>query len=204
MAKVSLTKGELKNQRDALKRFTRYLPTLQLKKQQLQLEVRRARERLAEARSEADAMRADAEQWAGLIHAEAAEHLRSLVSVRECRIGWRNIAGIEVPYLEDVALETAEYDPFANPLWYPEAIELIRDMLEKELRRLLLEEQVRRIETELRSTTQRVNLFEKVKIPETRENIRIIQIYLGDQQANAVARAKIAKGKAQARETANA
>ena len=199
MAKISLTKGELKTQRDALKRFTRYLPTLQLKKQQLQLEVRRARERLAEARSEADAVRADAEAWAGLIDEESAHHLGSLVSVRECRIEWRNIAGIEVPYLDDVSLDVQEYDPFDRPLWYPEAIALIRDMLEKELRRLLLEEQVRRIEDELRTTTQRVNLFEKVKIPETRENIRVIQIYLGDQQANAVARAKIAKGKAQAR-----
>ena len=47
MAKIKLTKNELKVQRDALKRFERYLPTLQLKKQQLQLEVRQAREAMA-------------------------------------------------------------------------------------------------------------------------------------------------------------
>ena len=38
--KIKHTKNELKAQRDALRRFERYLPTLQLKKQQLQLEVR--------------------------------------------------------------------------------------------------------------------------------------------------------------------
>ena len=85
-------------------------------------------------------------------------------------------------------------------MWYPEAIELVRDLLEKSLRYELAQVQLERIERELRTTTQRVNLFEKVKIPETRENIRQIQIYLGDQQANAVARGKIAKSKAQARQ----
>ena len=49
----------------------------------------------------------------------------------------------------------------------------------------------------MRSTAQRVNLFEKVKIPEARENIRVIGIYLGDQQTSAVVRGKIAKKKLQ-------
>ena len=39
MAKVKLTKTELKAQSDALKRFQRFLPMLQLKKQQLQSEI---------------------------------------------------------------------------------------------------------------------------------------------------------------------
>jgi len=48
---------------------------------------------------------------------------------------------------------------------------------------------------ELSVTTQRVNLFEKVKIPEAQENIRLIKIYIGDQLSNAVGRSKIAKRK---------
>ena len=51
------------------------------------------------------------------------------------------------------------------------------------------------IEAELRVTTQRVNLFEKVKIPECQENIRKIRIMLGDLETSAVARSKIAKRK---------
>ena len=38
---IKLTKNELKSQRDSLKRFQRYLPTLLLKKQQLQMEIRK-------------------------------------------------------------------------------------------------------------------------------------------------------------------
>lgn len=59
----------------------------------------------------------------------------------------------------------------------------------------VLDEQVRLLGQELRTTSQRVNLFEKVKIPETLENIRKISIYLADQQVNAVVRSKIAKRK---------
>jgi V/A-type H+-transporting ATPase subunit D len=59
----------------------------------------------------------------------------------------------------------------------------------------VLNEQIALLAAELRTTTQRVNLFEKVKIPETKDNIRQINIYLGDQQTAAVVRGKIAKGK---------
>ena len=57
----------------------------------------------------------------------------------------------------------------------------------------VLQEQARLIREELTITTQRVNLFEKVKIPETKENIRVIRIYMGDQQTAAVVRGKISK-----------
>ena len=42
MAKIKYTKTEQKHQQDSLKQFQRFLPTLQLKKQQLQAEVRRS------------------------------------------------------------------------------------------------------------------------------------------------------------------
>ena len=51
------------------------------------------------------------------------------------------------------------------------------------------------MEVELRATSQRVNLFEKVKIPETKENIRKIGVYMADQQVAAVVRSKISKRK---------
>jgi V/A-type H+-transporting ATPase subunit D len=59
----------------------------------------------------------------------------------------------------------------------------------------VLEEQIELLREELRVTSQRVNLFEKVKIPEAKHNIRVIQIFLGDQQTAAVVRGKISKNK---------
>ena len=46
MSKIKHTKNELKTQRDALRRFNRYLPTLLLKKQQLQMEMRQLEQRM--------------------------------------------------------------------------------------------------------------------------------------------------------------
>ena len=63
----------------------------------------------------------------------------------------------------------------------------------------VLDEQVRLLSKELRTTTQRVNLFEKVKIPETKANIKKITVYLGDEQVAAVVRSKISKKKLQAK-----
>ena len=59
----------------------------------------------------------------------------------------------------------------------------------------VLDEQVRLLTAELLATSQRVNLFEKVNIPETEENIRKISIYMADQQVSAVVRSKISKRK---------
>ncbi|MDR2767772.1 MAG: V-type ATP synthase subunit D, partial [Treponema sp.] len=80
-----------------------------------------------------------------------------------------------------------------TPLWLDSAVERMKQMLLLDLEEQTLEEQRRRLDHELRITTQRVNLFEKIKIPETRENIKKIQVYLGDQQTAAVVRGKIAK-----------
>jgi len=59
----------------------------------------------------------------------------------------------------------------------------------------VLDEQVRLLEAEYRATSQRVNLFEKVKIPETEDNIKKISVYMSDQQVSAVVRSKISKCK---------
>ena len=199
MAKIKLTKNELKQQRDALKRFQRYLPTLQLKKQQLQLEVRHVRDALVRLEADERALREALARWVALLDASAAGLLESLQQVREWRVGTRNVAGIDTPIFESLTFEPATPDLFLSPPWVDDAAQVARQHVELQLRRRLAEEQLQLIEQELRVVAQRVNLFEKVKIPEARENIRRIQIYLGDQQTNAVGRAKIAKEKCQSR-----
>jgi V/A-type H+-transporting ATPase subunit D len=79
------------------------------------------------------------------------------------------------------------------PLWLDAAVEKMRQIILLDLEAGVLEEQRKRLDHELRITTQRVNLFEKIKIPETKVNIKKIGVYLGDQQTAAVVRGKIAK-----------
>ena len=197
---VKLTKNALKAERDALQRFSRYLPTLQLKKQQLQMETQRVRRELDEAREEINRIEADVKSWIQLLDQASTETLLENLSVKEWRTGIHNVAGVDTSVFEGAEFELADLDYFATPFWFDEVLKTARDLTERRLKLQLLEEQIIALEDELRITSQRVNLFEKVKIPEARENIRMIQIFLGDQQTAAVARAKIAKSKTQALE----
>ena len=63
MAKIKLTKNEQKTQKDALKMYQRYLPTLTLKKQQLQSEIRTIDEKAKEVRAQKKVLEAEFENW---------------------------------------------------------------------------------------------------------------------------------------------
>ncbi len=200
MAKIKLTKNELKNQRDALKRFERYLPTLQLKKQQLQMEVRQMREQVTAIDEQMAEVTRRSEQSIALFGGNDTPSLGDLVHVTSWNVGTRNIAGTDVPLFESIQFDEPNYDLFATPAWFDDAIEIVKSNIELGLRKRLLEETLQLLEKELRVVTQRVNLFEKVMIPNARENIRVINIYLGDQETNSVGRSKIAKAKCAARD----
>ena len=96
-----------------------------------------------------------------------------------------------------MVFEKHSYDIYTEALWFDDAVAALKKIVELRMEREVIKKQYELIENELRVTTQRVNLFEKVKIPECKENIRTIQIYLGDMDTSAVARSKIAKKKLQ-------
>jgi len=194
MAKIKITKGELKKQRDALRQYERYLPTLQLKKQQLQIEILLQLAILEEKKRDEAAKRNAVEAWAGLL-ADPGITIQPWIAPRQIITGVRNIAGADLPVFNRVEFTACEYDLFITPLWVDAAIEALRILVTICREIGILEKGVVILRNELRITTQRVNLFEKVKIPQSREAIRRIKIYIGDQTANAVGRSKIAKRK---------
>ncbi|MFH1777731.1 MAG: V-type ATP synthase subunit D [Candidatus Omnitrophota bacterium] len=194
MAKIKLTKGELKKYRDNLQQYLRYLPTLQLKKQQLQLEiVREARKLMAQRQSE-EKKHQQIKTWSRLLSAPGVE-MDKWIRLKQTITSTRNIAGVELPVFERGEFDTPEYDLFVTPLWVDSAIEELKALilLREEIK--IIEQEITALMQELRITTQRVNLFEKIKIPESKDAIRRIKIYIGDQMANAVGRSKIAKRK---------
>lgn len=198
---VKLTKNELKVQKDNLKQFQRYLPTLQLKKQQLQSVMMQVAAQLEQTEAERRAVIADLDDWVAVFAENEVfpveMQLDKLVRPLSVICREENIAGVTAPVFEQLVFEDISYDVADYPLWVDTAVIRLReiawlDAISKTLRR-----QAELLERELRTTAQRVNLFEKVKIPETKENIRVIGIYLGDQQTSAVVRGKIAKKKLQ-------
>lgn len=198
MAKIKLTKNELKKQKDALKMYKRYLPTLQLKKQQLQTEIRGIEARARDVAAERDRHLAEFQSWIAVFGEEEAIRRPDggwIISAGTIRTATGNIAGVDIPVFKGADFVIDEYDLFAKPLWIDRALDRLRAMLTLDLEIKVLEEQILRLGKELRTTTQRVNLFEKVKIPETALGIKKIGIYLGDQQTAQVVRGKMAKRK---------
>ncbi len=192
MAKLKLTKNELKAQKDALKMYKRYLPTLTLKKQQLQTEIRTIDARAKEVRAKREALEKEFSRWLAVFGEEDA-FKPDMVTVKNIRKGVGNIAGVTIPIYEGADFSRGDYDLYSTPLWIDLAADRMEKALEYDLEADVLDEQVRLLSKELRTTTQRVNLFEKVKIPDTKANIKRITVYLGDQQVAAVVRGKISK-----------
>jgi len=194
MAKIKFTKGELKRQRDALKQYNRYLPTLHLKKKQLQLEIHRQHALIRKKHAEEEAHVRDARLWAGLLSDPDIDMAR-WTDPERVRTGKRNVAGVDIPVWEGADFPAAAYDLFATPPWIDLALDELRLIAAAREELAVLNEGMAALTRELRTTTQRVNLFEKVKIPEAQDAIRRIKIYIGDQMANTVGRSKIAKQK---------
>ena len=198
MPKIKLTKSELKIQRDNLKQFSRFLPTLQLKKQQLQMELRQCKEKMRKINERETQLKDNISSWIALFGDEkVVPFLQQTVCLESVEKKRSNIAGVNVPVFVSAKFAIKEYSLFEKDAWIDNAIVIIQDILSCKIEHEIIEEQYKLLALELRVTTQRVNLFEKVKIPECTENIRIIQIYLGDQQTAAVGRSKIAKRKMQ-------
>ncbi|MCQ2389282.1 MAG: V-type ATP synthase subunit D [Kiritimatiellae bacterium] len=194
MARIKLTKTELKAQTDALKRFQRFLPMLQLKKQQLQAEIAGIVAKAEAVTAKERAVRAALDSWVGLFATDE-DLLTGLVKVKKINTSSANIAGVAIPVFDSVETDVKEIDCWATPPWVDDAVKTATEILSLQCERAVLERQRDLVAAELTSTSQRVNLFEKVKIPSCKENIRVIKIAIGDEQTAAVTRGKIAKSR---------
>jgi len=202
LAKIKLTKNELKVQKDALKMYRRYLPTLTLKKQQLQSEIRTIEAKAIAVRKQREDLEKGFSSWIA-VFSEQSAFPDGIITVSNIRKGTGNIAGVAIPTFEGADFSRGDYDLYETPLWVDIAANHMEKAMSLDLEAEVLDEQVRLLEKELLSTSQRVNLFEKVKIPETEENIKKISIYMADQQVSAVVRSKISKRKIAQRDEAS-
>jgi len=172
--------------------YQRYLPTLMLKKQQLQSEIRITELRVKELRAAQEKLDESFKIWVA-VFGETGIFTPDILKITSLKTGHGNIAGVAIPIFEGAEFAIAPYDLVQKPLWLDIAVDKMKQAILLDLEAQILEEQRKRLDHELRITTQRVNLFEKIKIPETRGHIKKIQVYLGDQQTSAVVRGKIAK-----------
>lgn len=197
--RIKLTKNELKKQKDSLKQFERYLPTLSMKKQQLQIVIFDAYKEIEEIRKAQMKAKDALSSWVAVYASNRLlkddESIINLIKIKEIKKTHSNVAGVVVPIFSSLEFESLRYDLDIYPLWVDTALEALKNIAKYTAMVKTLEEEIALLEKELRITSQRVNLFEKVKIPEAKENIKKINIYLQDQSTQAVVRGKIAKKK---------
>lgn len=193
--KIKLTRPELKRRRDALTRFERYLPMLKLKQQQLQMAIRQVNQNRRQARKNVDAACKKFDPYRNILSDVAGVNVTALAEPEEVKTATENIAGLNIPVFKDILYPQQEYSLFATSAWVDHALADLRDISCCRAQLDILDQQHTLLQYELTKISQRVNLFEKVMIPQAREAIRVIRIKLGDEMTAAVGRAKIAKVK---------
>lgn len=192
MAKLALNKNELQKKRDQLKLYRRVLPSLDMKRQQLTVELRKS-ERLM--RKQEDELQVHFKRSTEQLPMMALEEitLEDLLRVEEITVGEENLVGVRVPVLEEIRFDVRSYSMLSKPHWVDEAVDRLREAVELKAQVRVARLRVKRLEKAVRRITQRVNLFEKILIPRTEEDIRKIQIYLGEAERAAVIRSKMMK-----------
>jgi len=121
----------------------------------------------------------------------------SLVSVENVQVEYKKIAGVNTPELEDVSFQIKDFNVFLKPKWFLEGIEIIEEMMKLVIQKELSVRKMELLEFARKKTTQKVNLYEKVQIPEYNEAIRKIKRFLEDEENLTKAAQKIVKNRQQ-------
>ena len=194
MAHLKLSKASLQQQRTKLKLYQKLLPSLELKRRQLTMELDKARREYEAIRVEVERLEARVGNELPML-ANTEIDLKGLVTMTSLELGQENVVGVRLPLLVRVEWQVADYAPIAKPAWVDALVDRLRDAAEGRTRVQVAAERVHILERAERRVTQRVNLFEKILIPRTLQNIGRIQIWLGDMGRAAVVQAKLAKAR---------
>jgi len=194
MARLKLSKASLQQERTRLQLYEKLLPSLDLKRRQLKLELDRARDEYQATHAEVESLEARIGTELAML-ADTEIDLLGLVRMTAFHLVEENVVGVRLPLLTEVECEVAEYSLLAKPAWVDTLVERLKDAAEARTRVQVAAERVRILEKAERRITQRVNLFEKILIPRAKKNIQRIRIFLGDLERAAVVQAKLAKAR---------
>ncbi|MBV9673427.1 MAG: V-type ATP synthase subunit D [Verrucomicrobia bacterium] len=193
MATIALSKANLTDQVRQLRACRNFLPSLDLKRQQLLLEQRKARLQLAEVEQQRNALKPTIEKQLPMLGDEI--DLNGLVKLKDVQFVEENVMGIMLPKVDRIAVQIAEYSFLAKPPWVDQVVQLLKEAIEVTIRRQVIERRVELLAKAARTVSQRVNLFEKVLIPRIQDNIKRIRLAMADSERASIVSAKIAKGK---------
>lgn len=161
MAEIKLTKTELRVQQNRLGQLQKYLPTLQLKKAMLQLQVNESRLEIIALEESYQRQHEQLEGYSALLLQAPGLDLEHSAKIDKIHRRFENIAGVDVPYFDSVEFHEFHYDLFDTPSWLDAAIAGLRSMASAAAKIQVAKEKKTALEKELREVSIRVNLFKK-------------------------------------------
>ncbi len=189
--KFQYNKTYLQQLNKGLKVRENALPTLVAKESALRLEVKKAREQ-SEAIEQDLKKRYAAQEESYRLWTEIPG---DLLRVTDVNIEIKKIAGVKTPVLRNVSFDVNRYSAFSQAAWVPCGIEMLKELASLKISLELARKKVQILEYARKKTTQKVNLYEKVQIPEYKEAIRKIKRFLEDEENLSKSSQKILKMK---------
>lgn len=194
MAKVTLNKSSLNIQRRKVKAYRQFLPALELKRKQLLAEQTKVRNAIATRQHQIDTLtQTVAEQLPMLATLDV--NVNEVVTVERFELEQINLVGIMLPRIKHLDIGVQPYSFLQTPAWFDTFVDLLKQQLQLITEQKVADFYLAEVAVGLKKTTQRLNLFEKVLIPQAQKHIKKIQIALSDAERAEVVRAKIAKNK---------
>ncbi|MFH1654650.1 MAG: V-type ATP synthase subunit D [Pseudomonadota bacterium] len=185
---VRVSKGELRSIKLKVARLERAIPTLDLRRKQLNREILDWERKFDEQEKRV----IDLKRRFSL---NPHDEIESLVEISDIKTSSTNIAGVVITLVESVDFKPVEYSRLITPPSFDKFVELRKKLFEEENRLEFLSTALELLEEELTITTQRINLFEKRLVPKGEDDIRYIKGRLEDGERASVMVAKIAQGK---------
>ncbi len=187
--KIQYNKTFMQRIRKMLDTRVKALPTLKNKESALRVEVKKAKDTVEDLDRKLEEKKKSYQEMMALW----SEFNPELVSVKEVKYTTKKIAGVQTPVLQDVDLDIQPFSIFNNPAWFMDGIETLREYIKLAIERDFFQKKMEILLYARKKTTQKVNLYEKVQIPEFQDALRKIKRFLEDQENLSKSSQKIIK-----------
>ena len=194
MARLAYSKASLSKESAKLKRYKQFLPSLDLKRQQLAAERKKAQQALRQTELEIEQCYHKSAEMLPML-ADKSIHVHNLVKVSQLEMAEENVVGVHLPVIKKLTIDVQEYSLFTEPHWVDQLVVQLKIIMQLKLQHQVEQQRVETLGEAVKKVTQRVNLFDKVLIPKAQQDIRKIRIYLSDLERAGVVRAKSTKQK---------
>lgn len=193
--KFQYNKTALQNLRRQLSIREKALPTLKSKEAALRLEVRKITAEIDLLKEEYQMIVKENQNYNGFW-----TEFPQIVKIRNIISEQKNIAGVRVAILKNIDFALEQISLFNMPSWIRLAISMFEKLMTIQIRIEMTEARLNALAYARKKTTQKVNLYEKVQIPEYRMAIIKIKRYMEDEDNLSKSSQKIVKERNRAKE----